>query len=71
MSTVRNMVKNLIKLQDIYLTEDEVSLIALIAPNATINKIENWKVVERYKPKIPSTISSGIGGFDPRVLDVS
>lgn len=37
-----------------------MSLIALIAPDATINRIEDWKVVDKYKPKIPSTIPPGI-----------
>ncbi|MFX0115238.1 MAG: aspartate carbamoyltransferase regulatory subunit, partial [Candidatus Hodarchaeota archaeon] len=44
------------------LTPEEISLVALISPNATINSIENYKVVDKYPVKLPETFR-GIEGI--------
>lgn len=48
--------KALIKLAGRYFKEDEISAIALIAPNATINIIKNFEVVEKKIISIPDKI---------------
>lgn len=48
--------KDLIKIEGKYLTPKEVNIISLIAPNATINKIENSEVVEKSEVKFPDVI---------------
>lgn len=48
--------KDVIKIEGKFLTPKEVNLISLIAPNATINRIENSKVVDKSKVKFPETI---------------
>jgi len=48
--------KDLIKIEGKYLTPKEVNIISLIAPNATINRIENSEVVEKSEVKFPDFI---------------
>jgi len=50
--------KDLIKIENVQLSEKEAQLIALFASSASINLIENYKVVKKYKNKLPETISS-------------
>ncbi len=48
--------KDLIKIEGKYLTPKEVNIISLIAPNATINKIDDSRVVEKSAVKFPNLI---------------
>ncbi len=48
--------KDLIKIEDKHLTAKELNIISLIAPNATISKIENSNVKEKYSVKFPEFI---------------
>ena len=48
--------KDIVKIENRELTEDEVNLIALVAPSATINIIRNYKVVKKYNVSPPSRI---------------
>lgn len=48
--------KGLIKIEDKILEEKELGEIALLAPNVTINIIENFKVVKKIKLAIPNEI---------------
>ena len=48
--------KDIIKIEGKYLTPKEVNIISLIAPNASINRIENSEVVEKYAVKFPDVI---------------
>lgn len=48
--------KDMIKLEGKYLTSREINLISLIAPTATINRIENWEVKDKQQVKFPDTI---------------
>ncbi|RLG22905.1 aspartate carbamoyltransferase regulatory subunit [Methanosarcinales archaeon] len=41
--------KDIVKIENRELAEDELDQIALIAPNATINIIRDYEVVEKYK----------------------
>jgi len=47
--------KDIVKIENRELTEDEVNLIALIAPTATINIIKDFKVVKKYNVTLPKT----------------
>lgn len=44
--------KDIVKIEDRYLTGDEANRIALIAPDATINRIKNARVVSKKKVRI-------------------
>ncbi|MEM2142628.1 MAG: aspartate carbamoyltransferase regulatory subunit [Candidatus Thorarchaeota archaeon] len=50
--------KDIVKLEDRFLDEAELAKIALVAPEATINLIENGAVVKKTRVKLPSTITN-------------
>lgn len=49
--------KDMIKVEGRELTENETTQIAIFAPKATVNIIQNSEVVNKYAVKIPTTIS--------------
>ena len=48
--------KDIVKVEDRELMEEEVDRIALIAPAATINIIRDYKVIEKYLVDLPDEI---------------
>lgn len=48
--------KDLIKIEGTYLTSKEIDLIALVAPSATLNIIENWNVKEKRLIELPEWV---------------
>ena len=48
--------KDLIKIQNIRFDEKEAAQIALFAPTATVNVIENFKVIKKIKPMLPEKV---------------
>jgi aspartate carbamoyltransferase regulatory subunit len=50
--------KDFIKIEGSYLTSKEIDIIALIAPNATLNNIQNWEVKEKRNILLPRTIET-------------
>jgi len=48
--------KDLIKIENTYLHEEETNKLALIAPTATINIIKNHKLIEKRKIKLPDVV---------------
>lgn len=48
--------KDLIKVEERELTQDEVSQVAILAPDATINIIKNYAVVKKFSMKLPDRI---------------
>lgn len=55
-------IKDIVKVANRLLSPEEISLVALISPWATINSIENYKVVNKYQVKLPETFR-GIEGI--------
>ena len=49
-------VKDFIKIKDRFLSEKEAHDIAVFAPHATINIIKNYKVVEKVRAQLPTTV---------------
>ena len=45
--------KGIIKIADIFFEDEELNKLALIAPNATVNVIRDFKVVEKKKLETP------------------
>jgi aspartate carbamoyltransferase regulatory subunit len=60
--------KDLIKIEGKYLTKVQVDIISLIAPTATINYIEDWKVREKYRVKIPDIIEEIVKCSNPSCI---
>jgi aspartate carbamoyltransferase regulatory subunit len=48
--------KDLIKIEGTYLTSSEIDIIAFVAPNSTLNIIQNWEVIEKRVIKYPEEI---------------
>lgn len=49
-------VKDIIKVEGTYLTSREIELIALVAPNATLNIIEGWEIKEKRPIRVPEEV---------------
>lgn len=50
--------KDIIKIENVFLTENQASQIAIFSPNATVNVIENYKVAKKFKVQMPERIDS-------------
>lgn len=48
--------KDLIKIENTFLTDEQVNQLALYAPHATVNRIDEYEVVGKSKPSLPSRI---------------
>ncbi len=60
--------KDIVKIENRELTEDEVNLIALVAPTATINIIRDYKVVKKYNVRLPERISGILRCANPTCI---
>jgi len=60
--------KDIVKVEGRELSEQEVNKIALIAPDATINIIRNYEVVEKIKVKLPNVIRNVIKCPNPTCI---
>ena len=52
--------KDVVKITDRYPTETELDIISLIAPMATINRVREWAVAEKFKVQLPSLVAGVI-----------
>lgn len=50
--------KDLIKIENTFLTDEQVNQLALYAPDATVNRIDNYYVVGKSRPSLPSRIDN-------------
>ena len=48
--------KDIVKIENRFLKEDDTNKLAVIAPKATINKIRNYKLVEKHRVALPNEI---------------
>jgi len=48
--------KDIIKVENLRLNRDMLNVVSLIAPHATISRIENGSVMEKHKVEIPNTV---------------
>lgn len=48
--------KDLIKIENVFLTEEQVNQLSLYAPKATVNRIDNYEVVLKLTPTLPEQI---------------
>ncbi|MBR5250087.1 MAG: aspartate carbamoyltransferase regulatory subunit [Bacteroidales bacterium] len=57
--------KAIIKISDRFFEDDEINRIALIAPNASMNIIRNFEVIEKRVLSIPETITGIVRCINP------
>ena len=60
--------KGIIKIENRELTPEEVDKIALIAPQATLNIISDFKVTEKFGVKLPERIERIVKCINPRCI---
>lgn len=48
--------KDLIKIENTFLTDDQINQLAVYAPHATVNRIDNYNVVGKITPTLPDYI---------------
>lgn len=49
--------KDLLKIENIFINEEQASKLALYAPHATVNQIENYQVVKKLALELPEQIN--------------
>jgi len=60
--------KDIVKVEDRFLDEEEVNRIALIAPSATVNIVKDYRVVEKFKVRIPDEITGILRCANPNCV---
>lgn len=60
--------KGIIKVADVFLHEDTLNRIALVAPNAKINIIRDYNVVEKYIVSLPDDIYGIVKCNNPKCI---
>ncbi len=60
--------KDLIKIENHFLSEEEARYIAIFAPEATISLIKNYKVASKMCAKLPKTIEKVLVCPNPRCV---
>lgn len=60
--------KAIIKVSDKFFEDDEINKIALIAPNAKLNIIRDYEVVEKKIVEIPGSIVGIVKCFNPKCI---
>ncbi len=60
--------KDMVKVEGKELSEAEVNRIALLAPDATINVIQNFEVVKKSKVKLPEVIRGMVRCTNPSCI---
>ncbi|MFH1291954.1 MAG: aspartate carbamoyltransferase regulatory subunit [bacterium] len=61
-------VKDIIKVEERELTDEEVDRVAILAPNATINIIRNYEVIKKSQVKIPKKIKHVVVCPNPKCI---
>ena len=55
-SSQKFQTKDIIKIEGVFLNETQMQQISILSPNATISLIDNYKVIEKKKVKMPKVI---------------
>ena len=64
----KNEKKDILKIEGIELSKEDVNKISLISPNATINIIKDGVVVRKFKVEIPDTIEGILKCTNPNCI---
>jgi len=60
--------KAIVKISDRYFDDDEVNKIALIAPEAKLNTIRDFQVVEKREVKVPYEVTGIVKCVNPKCI---
>lgn len=50
--------KDIIKVENVFLTESQAAQIAIFSPDATVNVIQNYEVAKKFKVQMPEAIAA-------------
>ncbi len=50
--------KDLLKIENVFISEEQASKLALYAPHATVNQIENYQVVKKLPLELPEQVNN-------------
>lgn len=60
--------KGIIKVSDKFFSDEEIGRLAVIAPNATLNIIKNYKIVEKKYVQLPKLIRNVVKCSNPKCI---
>ncbi len=60
--------KDIVKIEGRHLTEEEVNKIALIAPRATVNIVQDYRIVEKFTVEVPDVVEGILKCPNPRCV---
>ncbi len=60
--------KDIVKIEGRELTKDELNLVALVAPTATVNMIRDYEVVSKFKVTMPNVIEGLLKCKNPKCI---
>ena len=60
--------KGIIKIENVFLSQDDVNKVSVISPHVTMNIIKNYEVVKKFKAKLPPTIDGIIACNNPNCV---
>ena len=60
--------KGVVKISNRFLSEEEVNTIALVAPNATVNIIRDYRIVEKLTVSMPEEIAGLVVCSNPKCI---
>ena len=68
LNSKQNGKKGIIKIADKFFEDDELNKLALLAPEATVNVIRDFKVVEKKKVELPKEITGIAKCMNPKCV---
>lgn len=60
--------KDIIKVENVFLTEAEAAQIAIFAPQATVNVIQEYEVAKKFKVQMPEEVERVLACPNPRCI---
>jgi len=60
--------KDIIKIEDLVLSANEANQVAILAPKATVNIIQDFEVISKFQVSIPASIASIISCPNPKCI---
>ncbi len=60
--------KGIIKIENVFLSEEDINKVSVISPHVTMNIIKDYEVVRKFKAKLPPTIDGIIACNNPNCI---
>ncbi len=63
--------KGIIKIEDKFFTDEEISRLSVVAPNVVLNVIRDYEVVEKKKVVTPDTLKGIVRCNNPKCITIN